>query len=155
MALTLEAIANVKRRCLAEAKGVGTQAALRMLFEVLNDKHKNPDLKIAFFSTLTSADKVVSDSPCKVFAVFGKKPAASTTDAWLKGSDHATVAAANGDFVAKFVGTGGGGKEHCVTFPDGLPMATGFTLGCHTTVNGNTKSATADDVTGFAIVGAP
>jgi hypothetical protein len=34
-------------------------------------------------------------------------------------------------------------------------MGTGFTLGCHTAVNGNTKSAAADAVTGFCVVGGP
>lgn len=154
MALVLEAIANVKRRCIPEAKGVGSQAALRMLFEVLNDKHRNPDLKIKFFSTLSSEDVVVSDSACKLFAVFLKKPLASTTDAWFKGSDHATAAAANGDITAKLRGTAGGGLEHCITYPDGLPLGTGLTVAAHTTVNGSTDSAAADAPTGFAIVGA-
>ena len=154
MALTLEGINAVRRRCYAEAKDPATKRALDMLFEVLNDQHRNPDLKIAFFSALTTTDKVISDAACKVFAIFGKKPAASTTDAWLKGSDHASAAAAAADVSVKFVGTGGGGKEHCVTFPNGLPFATGLTMGCHTTNSGNTKSNTADDVVGFAIVGA-
>lgn len=154
MALVLESITNVKRRCIPEAKSVGSQAALRMLFEVMNDKHRNQDLKIAFFSTLSAADVVISDSPCKLYAVFLKKPAASTVDAWFKGSDHATVAAANGDITAKLRGTAGGGLEHCITYPDGLPLSTGLTVASHTTVNGAVDSAAADAPTGFAIVGA-
>lgn len=153
MSLVLSSFETALRKIFAEARKSGTQTAFRAFKAYLNTLG-NPDLKFVSFSGLETADVVVSDSACRVYAVFGKKPAASTTNAWLKGSDHASAAAANGDFVAKFIGTSGGGREYFMDFPDGLPMGTGFTLGCHTTVNGNTKSAAADAVTGFAIVGA-
>lgn len=154
MALTLSDPNIIKQKSFIEAKNPGPQSSLRAFFNYL-PYLRNPDLKIAFVSGLGTADVVVSDSACKVYAVYLKKPSASTTDAWAKGSDHATVAAANGDFVAKLVGTNGGGREYAPFFADGLPMGTGFTVGSHTTVNGNTKSAAADAWTGFVIVGAP
>jgi hypothetical protein len=154
MALTLGDINQVFRKARAEGRSAGVQEALRSLSKHMQQL-RNPDLLLVEFGALGTADKIVSDSACKVFAVYGKKPTASTTDAWLKGSNHASAAAANGDFVVYYRGTSGGGNQFCVVFHDGLPMGTGFTLGCHTTVNGSTKSAAADAVTGFAIVGGP
>lgn len=154
MALTLEAINIVKQKALAESRKVGPAEALRSLWKHMQQL-QNPDLKIAFISGLNAADVVISDSPCKLYAYLITKPSASTTDAWFKGSDHATVAAANGDIVTKLVGTSGGGRSYCPVYHDGLPLGTGLTVGSHTTVNGNTKSASADAPTGFAIVGAP
>lgn len=154
MALSLTDILTVKENARVEARKAGVAASLRSLWTYMQQLG-NPDLQLVFFSGLNAADKVIADVACKVYAIFILKPAASTTDAWLKGSNHATTAAANGDFVAYLRGTSGGGRAYCPVFHDGLPMGTGFTLGCHTTVNGNTKSAAADAATGFAIVGAP
>jgi hypothetical protein len=155
MALSLIAASIVVRKALGQTRTPGVMLMLEKFFrEVLNDQRKNEDLYYEAYSGLNSADQVIADAACKLFVLFGKKPAASTTDAWLKGSDHATVAAANGDVVAKYLGAGGGGREHVLIFPNGLSLGTGLTLGCHTTVSGNTKSAAADAVTGFAVIGA-
>lgn len=154
MALTLENINLVRQRTFPDSRWPGVATTLTALWKHMQQL-SNPDLKIKFISGLDSADVVVSDSACKLYAVFMKKPTASTTDAWAKGSNHATVAAANGDFVTYLRGTSGGGREYCPIYADGLPLGTGFTVGSHTTVNGNTKSAAADAWTGFAIVGAP
>lgn len=153
MALTLSSFEVALRRMIPEGRKAGTQEMARAFRAYLNTLG-NPDLKFLSFSGLETADAVISDAACRVYAIYMKKPAASTTNAWLKGSDHASAAAANGDFVTKLLGTGGGGREYLVIYPDGLPFGTGLTLGCHTTVNGNTKSAVADAATGFAIVGA-
>src|SRR5262245_63901790 len=108
MALTLQSISIAQRKALNQTRKPATELLLRCFFnEIANDVLRNQDLKYLAFSALNSADAVISDSPCKVYVIFAKKPSASTTDAWLKGSDHATVAAANGDFTAKMVGTGG------------------------------------------------
>jgi hypothetical protein len=154
MAFTLTDIHTVREKTRYEARSAGVAEALRGLFKHLN-QIGNPDLKIAEFSGLNAADVVVADAACKVFAIFMRKPTASTTDSWLKGSNHASAAAANGDFVAYLRGTSGGGRSYCCCFMDGLPMGTGFTIGAHTTVNGSTKSASADAATGFVIAGAP
>jgi hypothetical protein len=156
MALSLIAASIVVRKALGQNRSAGVMRMLETFFrDVLNDQLGNRDLYYEAFSGLNAADQVISADPCKLYVLFGKKPSASTVDAWLKGSDHATVAAANGDVVAKYLGSGGGGREHPLIFPNGLSLGTGLTLGCHTTVNGNTKSAAADAVTGFAIIGAP
>lgn len=152
MALTVEAINLVKQRCYPLLKGRHVQEQLKSLFDHLNHAG-NPDLQFVALSGSTS-DAVVADVACKVYAVYLRKPTASTTDAWFKASDHATTTAANGDFVLKLLGSGGGGKEYLSAFPTGLLMGTGFTAATHTTVNGSTDSAAADQPIGFAIVGA-
>lgn len=154
MALTLEGINLVKQRSRHDTRKPGVFEALQSLWKHMQQLG-NLDLQIVVWGSTAAADKVVADAACKVYAIFLSKPSASTTDAWFKGSDHATVAAAAGDFSARMVGTGGGGRQYCPVFHDGLPMGTGFTVQTHTTVNGNTKSAAADSVTGFAIIGAP
>lgn len=153
MALSLGDINAVMRRARGDSRKVGVAEALRSLVQHMHNIG-NPDLQLVEFSGLASADKVIADAACKVYAIFIAKPTASTVNAWLKGSDHATVAAAAGDFSARLVGTSGGGRQYCPIFHDGLPMGTGFTMGCHTTVNGNTKSQAADAATGFVIIGA-
>jgi hypothetical protein len=155
MALTLEDALKVKQRCLADTRTAGTQSMLRTLFSHISQMLKNPNLQYVALSGLNAADVVVSDVACKVYAIVGRKPDGSTTDAWLKGSDHATTAAANGDFVVKFIGTDGENRTLASLYPDGLLLGTGFTVGSHTTVSGNTKSASADAPVGFAIVGSP
>src|SRR6187551_2654901 len=115
MALVLSDIATVLRKMMPEAKSAGVQEIARALkahFVTLG----LPDLKIVFFSGLETADAVVSDSACKLYAVYVKKPAASTTNAWFKGSNHATVAAANGDITAFLVGTSGGGRSYLIPY---------------------------------------
>lgn len=154
MALTLEQNLNVKERCRADAQKVGVAESLRALWKHMQQLG-NPDLKFKSISGLASADVVVSDAACKLYAWCIKKPSASTVDAWAKISDHASTAGTNPDVAVKMVGTGGGGRAYCPIWLDGLPLGTGCTVGCHTANNGNTKSAAADAVTGFAIVGAP
>lgn len=154
MALTLSDPNIIKQKAAAESRNPGPQSSLRGFFNYLQYL-RNPDLKIAFVSGLETADVVVSDAACKLFVMYMKKPSASTTNAWAKGSNHATTAAANGDVVTYLVGTSGGGREYAICYHDGLPLGTGLTVGSHTTVNGNTKSAAADAWTGFCIVGAP
>lgn len=152
MALTLENVNNVKKRTRWEILKPGASEALRALwhhFEQLN----NPDLQLVAVNH-AGADIVIADVACKLYALYQKKPSASTVDAWIKISDHATVAAANGDVVMLMIGTGGGGQEHCMIWPDGLKLGTGATTASHTTVNGNTDSSAADRCTGWAIVGA-
>lgn len=153
MALTLENINLVKQRTRWETRKPGASEALRALWKHM-EQLSNPDLQLVALDFSGGADIVVADVACKLYALQLRKPTASAVDAWIKGSDHATTAAANGDVVVKMIGTGGGGQEHCVTFPDGLKLGTGLTMASHTTVNGNTDSNAADSCVGFAIVGA-
>jgi hypothetical protein len=158
MALSLADINTAVRKLRGSARGAGTQEVSRALIAHFNTLG-NPDVQFVAYSGLQSADAVIANAACVLYCLFGKKPSGSTVDSWLKGSDHATVAAANGDIVAKFKGTDSnsaslGNREYLITFADGLVLGTGLTLGAHTTVNGNSKSLVADAPTGFAIIGA-
>jgi len=155
MALTLEDIRKVKEKCRLDSFAkVGPVNILRGLFKHMNDVLKNPDLQFVAFEHAGS-DIVIADAACKLYFVVAVKPAASTTNAWMKISDHATVCAAAGDVVIPLVGTGGGGKAQTACFPDGCPMANGITTASHTAVDGSTDSSAADRSTGFFIIGAP
>lgn len=150
MALTLEDAQLTFQRAfqLTRAKPA-VQHALRSLKLYMVGK-KNVQLQLVPFDQTGNADSVIADVACRVYAVIGIKPSASTVDAWLKISDHATTAAANGDIVVKLINA-----ESCVViFPDGVGMDNGATLASHTTVNGSTDSSDADACAGYVIVGA-
>lgn len=153
MALSLADPNIARQKTRGASRSAGVQESLRALFAHLNTLG-NPDVQFVAFTTTGQADVVIANAACTILAAYFKKPTASTTDAWLKGSDHATVAAANGDIVFKLIGTNGGGREYCPTFGDGLPFGTGLTIASHTTVNGSTDSNVADSASGFFILGA-
>jgi hypothetical protein len=154
MAQTLATALSVKQKALSDTRDPASQSVLRTFFSYISQHRGSPDLQFVAISGLNAADVVLSDVALKLYVVLLKKPTASTTDAWAKISDHASAAAANGDWVSKFIGTSGGGQELCAVWPAGMKLGTGATIGSHTTVNGSTKSASADAPVGFAIVGA-
>lgn len=153
MALTLERILDVKKRTRSDTRKPGVTEALRALF-VHMEQIGNLDLQFVGLNYVLGSDQVIADVACKLYAWYFIKPTASTTDAWIKISNHATTAAAAADIVFPLVGTGGGGAAHCVVFPDGLKLSTGATTAQHTSLAGNTDSSTADACAGFAIIGA-
>lgn len=153
MALTLSDPNTAMRKARGASRSAGCQEAIRALGQHLNTLG-NPDVQFVAFTTTGQADVVIANAACVILAAYFKKPTASTVDAWLKGSDHATVASANGDIVFKLIGTSGGGREYCPTFADGLAFGTGLTIASHTTVNGSTDSAVADSASGFFILAA-
>lgn len=152
MALTLVDPLLVKQRALAETRRPAVQAQLKALFSHVAQHKGNPTLQFVPFA-IAAADIVIADVACKLYALYYAKPSASTTAAWIKGSDHATVAAAAGDIVLPLTAAASP-KPQIMVFPDGLPLATGLTIASHTAVDGNTDSATAERGVGFAIVGA-
>lgn len=153
MALTLEGINKVKQRTRMYTRKPGVTENLRALFKHMEAKG-NPDLQFVALDYYGRADQVIADAACRVYALYLLKPTASTTDAWVKVSNHATTAAAAGDIVVYMAGTGGGAQAVCLTFNDGLIMGTGATTAAHTAVDGSTDTATADAPAGFAIIGA-
>lgn len=153
MALTLERANDVKQRTRMDSRKPGVTETLRALWKHM-EQLGNPDLQYVALDYTTAADIVIADVPCKLYAWYFLKPTASTTDAWIKISNHISVAAAAGDIVIPLVGTGGGGAVHCLVFPDGLKLSAGATTAQHTSLAGNTDSAAGDGCGGFAIVGA-
>ena len=153
MALSLERALDVKKRTRMDIRKPGITENLRALWKHM-EQLGNPDLQYVSLDYTTAADIVIANVACKLYAWCFIKTAASTTDAWIKISNHATVAAAAGDIVVPLVGTGGGGAAHCIVFPDGLKLSTGATTAQHTSLAGSTDSDAADGCGGFAIVGA-
>jgi hypothetical protein len=158
MALTLTDVNTVRRKTRFEAKAAGVEETIRALFMHINTLG-NPNLQFVTFSGLQSADAVIANVACLIYCIYALKPAGSTVDAWLKGSDNASTAGASADVSMKLMGQGAasqslGNRQYAVTWADGLPFGTGLTLGSHTTNNGNSKSLVADAPTGFAIIGA-
>jgi hypothetical protein len=150
---TLEDINIVKQKARGESRKPGLHEALRSLWKHM-EQLGNPDLYIEFFSGLSAGEQVISDAPCKLYAVMAVKPIASVTTTFLKVADHGSAVAAGAALVVPFNGTGGGGQQHCLVFHDGLKLATGCTIGSVTTGDGTTDGAAADVVSGFAIIGA-
>ena len=119
MALTLENVNLVKQRTRWEIRKPGSSEVLKALWKHL-EQLSNPDLQLVPLDYSGGADQVIADVACKLFALYLKKPAASTTDAWIKASDHATTAAANGDIVVKMIGTDGKEYESETTTMGGI-----------------------------------
>ncbi len=151
---TLEDINLVKQKSRGDSRKVGVAEALRSLWKHMQSLG-NPDLYIEFYSGVSAGEVVISDSACKMYAVYALKPSASTTTTFLKVSDHASALQAGASVVVPFVGTGGGGQAHCLVFHDGLKLATGCVVGSVTAGDGTTDGAAADVVSGFVIIGAP
>ncbi len=99
MAFTAEGINKVKERTRWDSRRkpsiTTTLRALWQHFETIG----NPDLQYVSFSGLETSDGVICAGACKLYALFIKKPPTSSVDSWLKGSNHATVAAADGDIT--------------------------------------------------------
>jgi hypothetical protein len=154
MALTLENINQVKQRARHETRGVGAAEGLRSLWKHM-ESLGNPDLQFVPFDQTDNAETVIADVPCKIFAIYFKKPAASTTAAWLKLTDEASAGnEAHADISFKQAAAVGAKKEFCVVFHDGFSMASGAMIVSHTANDGNTDSNDADAAAGFCIIGA-
>jgi hypothetical protein len=153
MALTLASQLSVRQKALETTRAAASQAQLRTLFSYLSQHKPGIELQFVPVSGLDSADVVVADVACRLYALFLRKPTSSATTAYVKGSDHASAQGANAELGIMFLGTGGGGQEACQCYPAGLMFGTGLTLDCHTTSSGTTKSDAADAPVGFAIVG--
>jgi hypothetical protein len=152
MALTLEADVKVKERTRYDMAKPAIAENCRALWKHLQALG-NPDLQFVPIAGLETADVVLANVAAKLYALYLKKPAASTVDSWAKISNSATASAAGADLSLPFVGTGGGGREQCLIWGDGLPFATGITIGAHTSIAGSSKTLVADAVIGWAIVG--
>lgn len=150
MALVLEAINLVKERARLEARKPGPAESLRALWKHMQSL-KNPDLKLAPYNDLKTADVIVSDAACTLYCIFAQIPSTQTIASWLKISDSASAAGAM-DVGIKF-GTTMTSKQTCPIYIDGVAMTNGATIGSHTANNGTTKSENADAATGFVIVG--
>lgn len=151
---TLVDLIQIKQKArIDSAKSPAVAKALRALYEHLESY---PGIKLLYipFTTSGAADVVLSDSPCKIYAIMFKKRTGSTTASWLKFEDGTSVTL-EADWGFKLNATAAATKAQCVIFPDGMPVATALECASHTAVDGTTDSQAADSVDGFVILGAP
>ncbi len=151
MALSLENANIVRQRVLAETRKPKTQAVLKALFSYLSQHKGSPQLQFVSFAALEATSVVIADAPCKLYAIYTKKPSASTVTAFFKLTDHASTGSGTAEDVKYPLKTN---AEDLVCFFDGLAMAAGVTLLSHTTSDGTTLTAAADRADGWVIVGA-
>jgi hypothetical protein len=123
-----------------------------MLFSHLAQHAGSPDLQFVPIDTLDGTTSVIADAPCKLRALYLKKPAGSTTAAFIKASDHASAASATAPALSIELPTN---NEEILLFPNGLPFGTGLSMISNTTATDTTASAAADQASGFAIISAP
>ncbi len=157
MAISTQDINLVKRKVFAflengTTRGRGNVFAreqFKALFSYFSQHGSNPNLQFVTFADLTG-DTVIADAAHKLYAVFVKKQNTGT-DAFVKGVDHATVAA--GTTFAFCIELNLGNDVACLIFPAGLAMATGLTLVSSTTDTGGTDSTSGDGPNGFILLG--
>ncbi len=152
MALSLRNPLLVKQAVRAQSRKAKVQLFLKELFSYLAQHRGNPDLQLVAINGASSTSIVIADAPCKLMALYLKKPAGSATPAFIKASDDTTTASATAPALSIELPSN---QEEILIFPDGLPFGTGLALRSDTTAAGSTGSVTADQSSGWAIIAAP
>ena len=144
-----------------QVAGVGcnpaTQNALLDLKGYLSQDKRNPNLQfLPIDGTYSSSDggnnasQVLIAGACTIYAIVLKKSGA--TETIFKSSNNATTAGTDGTQDIALSSTAAG--DVFVIYPDGRAEATGFTVTENTTRTGSTLTLLANQMSGFAIVGA-
>lgn len=155
MALSTQDILLVKRKVFNYLKG-GTRGdvfafqAIDQLFRYFSQHGANPDLQAVFFSDL-SADTVIADAACKVYAIYLKKQN-TATGAFFKARDHASATSGTADDMVRELNAAG--ERVVMIDPLGWAQGTGFTVASDTTADGTTSTTSGDGPDGFVIIGA-
>jgi hypothetical protein len=124
---------------------------MRAVFSYLAQHGVNPDLQFVPYADL-SADTVIADAACKIYAIFGKKRN-TATDAFFKGNDSATVTSGTDDDInLSFLIAN---QVQVWIDPAGWAMANGFTIASDTAANGTTSTTAGDGPDGFVLLGNP
>jgi hypothetical protein len=152
MAISVTNPILAKQKARGESRKPHIQAGLKLLFAHLAQHGGNPDLQFVAIDTLDGTSSVIADAACKLRALYLKKPAGSTTSAFIKASDTAVTASATAPALSIELPTN---NEEILLFPNGLPFGTGITMLSNTTATDTTASAAADQASGFAIISAP
>lgn len=166
MALTTQSAGIVRQKAMTSASIVSGAVAnaqcnywvLKALFLHLSANKGNPDLKIVSLDGNATAsdggntaDQVVSDSACTLYAIFAKKTGSTAT--WLKLTNHGSTNTTNGgqDISIRLTTAA---ESNLLIFPDGKAMGTGLVYTEDTTATGSTLNLLANRIDGFVIVGA-
>lgn len=132
-------------------------AVLQGLKPYLATQKRNPDLYFAPIDGVYSAsdggnnaNQVLVDAACTLYAIVLQKKGA--TETVFKGSNHATTATTDGTQDLAIAATVAG--TVCELYPGGRALSAGLTVCENTTRTGSTKTLSANQMSGFAIVGA-
>ena len=144
-----------------QVAGVGANPASQNAFldlkAYLSQDKRNPQLQfLPIDGTYNSSDggnnvsQVLIAGACTIYAIYLKK--SGTVETIVKYSNNATTAATDGTQDGAIAATAAG--DVFEIYPDGRALATGFTLTEDTTRTTATLTLLANQMSGFAIVGA-
>lgn len=157
MALSLESTNNVWAKVNTSLDSLGANSAIRDQFRALkaylSQIKGNPNLQFVPISNLT-AETVIADAACTLYAAFVKKQNTSTA-AFFKINDSATTAgAANGAGQVTCVELNAANQQGALLYPAGAPQGTGIAVVSQTNAAGDTDSTSGDGPNGFIVLGA-
>jgi hypothetical protein len=148
MALSLQDPVLAKRRFFhAAAIDAAANGMAIEFWRWLMTQGGKPQLQVVEFASPT-ADVVIADAPCTVYAVLASKP--TTTAATLKASNHASTQAASTQFLAL---SQSAVLVDEVFYPKGHICSAGVTISSDTTPDGTTDSAAGDGANGVFLIG--
>ena len=136
----------------------GVQYMLKALRLHLATNKGNPDLQFVAIDGNTnasdggnSANQVLADAACTLYAVYLKKTGSTAT--WFKATNHATTATTNGgaDISTQMTTAN---QEQVFVYPTGFALSAGLTVTENTTATGSTLTLLANRIDGFVIIGA-
>jgi len=96
-----------------------------------------------------TADQVLANAPCTLYAVFLKKN--GSTETVLKGANSASTCATDGTQDLAFALTSSG--TELIVYPDGRAYSAGLTVTENTDRVNNTLTLSANRIDGFVIIG--
>ncbi len=127
--------------------------AFRGLKADLAQAQNNPNLQFVAMSDIIT-DTVILAGAGQLYGVFLKKQATSTV-AYFKMADHATVAGGgSGANMSDTIELQGSGDNAWLIFPRGRVQTTGLTVASETTGAGGADTTTGDGPNGFVVIGA-
>ena len=134
-----------------------SQNAFLALKQYLAQNKRNPDLQfLPIDGTVNSSDggntvsQILVAGACTLYAIYLFKK--GSTETIFKGSNNATTAATDGTQDLAIAATVAG--DVFEVYPDGRALSTGLTVTEDTTRTGSTLTLLANQMSGFAIIGA-
>ena len=160
MSLSLQNANLPRQKTYMINRNPGVFYELKALFLHLAANKGNPDLQLVNLDGTflasdggNNANQVIADSPCTLYAIYGKK--FGTVATWLKYNDSATVTVGDGSDTATVKWSNAtAGEERLFTFPVGQVYANGIAVAENTTALATTKTLKANRIDGFFLIGA-
>lgn len=162
----VESAGKVRQKAYAAVYGNGTTTlpnspfnfyAMKAFFLHMAANKSNPDLRYTNIDGAVNssdggntADQILVDGPCTLYAVFLRKR--GTTETIFKGTNHASTAGTNGTQDLAFALTAAG--TMVAVYPDGRALSIGLTVTEDTTRTGSTLTLLANRIDGFIIISA-